>query len=322
MPGPEPAVAHTRLVVREALESLDPQPDRLVLAAVSGGVDSLALAAALAFVTPRMGVRAGAVIVDHGLQDGSAEVAERAAAQCRSLGLAPVEVVPVRVRECGDGPESAARRVRHAALAEARQRHDASHLMLAHTRDDQAEQVLLGLLRGSGSRSLAGMAPASGALLRPFLDVTRAETESACAAARLTPWHDPHNDDERYARVRARALLAELNERLGGGVSDNLARTARLLRDDNAALDAWAQQVATVDVAELAALPRAVRTRVLRLLLLDAGADSAALGSRHLDEVERLVTDWHGQGPIDVPGAVQVARDRGALAIGPRRRVE
>lgn len=309
--------------MRDALKLLAPQEDRLVLAAVSGGVDSLALAAALAFVGPREGVRAGAVVVDHRLQDGSREVADRAAGVCRDLGLNPVAIVTVEVNERGDGPESAARRARYEALEECRLREGASHVLLAHTRDDQAEQVLLGLLRGSGARSLSGMAPVAASLVRPFLDVTRAETESACATAGLTPWRDPHNDDERFARVRTRHVLADLNARLGGGVSDNLARTARLLRDDDAALESWTRQVTdAADVATLVALPRAVRTRVLRLLLLDAGADASAMGFRHLDEVDRLVTAWHGQGPVDVPGGVQVERREGCLAIGPRRRVE
>lgn len=282
----------------------------------------MALAAALAFAGPRGGARAGAVVVDHGLQDASREVAERAASVCRDLGLSPVIVVTVEVDEGGDGPESAARRARYEALEECRLREGASHVLLAHTRDDQAEQVLLGLLRGSGARSLSGMAPVAGSLVRPFLDVTRAETESSCATAELTPWRDPHNADERFARVRARHVLADLSTRLGG-VSDNLARTARLLRDDDAALESWARQVTdAADVATLAALPRAVRTRVLRLLVLDAGADASALGFRHLDEVDRLVTAWHGQGPIDVPGGVQVERREGCLVIGPRRRVE
>lgn len=310
------------------MDALEPRPGRLVLAAVSGGADSLALASALAFVAPRLGVRAGAVVVDHQLQQDSEEVAAWAASTCRDLGLHPVDVVPVLVDERGAGPEAAARRARHQALEATRVHRDASHLLLAHTRDDQAEQVLLGLLRGSGARSLAGMRGASGALLRPFLDVGRDETESACAAAGITPWRDPHNEDPRFTRVRARRLLRELEVGLGGALKDNLARTARLLRDDDAALEEWARQVVmrsghdAVEVVVLEPLPRAVRTRVLRLLLQHAGVDGSALGFRHLDQVDRLVTHWRGQGPIDVPGALQVRRHEGTLAIEPRRPVE
>lgn len=315
-------------MVREALNALEPHPDRLVLAAVSGGADSLALAVALAFVAPRLGVRAGAVVIDHGLQDESREVATWAAHACRELGLSPVDVVAVQVDQRGDGPESAARRARHQALAEHRQRTGASHVLLAHTRDDQAEQVLLGLLRGSGARSLSGMSPVAGSLLHPFLDISRAETESSCAAAGITPWRDPHNDDRRFTRVRTRQLLTSLEEQVGP-VKDNLARTARLLRDDGAALDSWARQVADaaeggsrIEVAALKDLPRAVRTRVLRLLVLRSGAEASTLGFRHLDELDRLVTNWHGQGPIDLPGGLEVRRREGALVVGPRRPVE
>lgn len=129
-----------------------------VLVALSGGTDSLALAAATAFEAPRAGLRAGAVIVDHGLQTGSADVAERAAAQARELGLDPVLVRRVEVGTDG-GPEAAAREARYAALAEAASETGASAVFLGHTLDDQAETVLLGLARGSGAASLSGMAP-------------------------------------------------------------------------------------------------------------------------------------------------------------------
>ena len=343
VPGPPPAVARTRLAVRRGLSSLAGEADPpgrglTVLVAVSGGPDSLALAAATAFEAPRAGVRAGAVVVDHGLQPASDAVARAAADQCRALRLDPVEVVRVEVADgSGDGPEMAARTARHAALEEARVRLGADRVLLGHTRDDQAEQVLLGLLRGSGARSLAGMPEASPTLLRPFLDVTREETESACAAAGLAPWRDPHNEDPRFARVRARAVLAQLSEALGPQLGANLARTARLLRDDDDALTAWADRElaaarpaatghvpdgdAALEIDGLVRLPRAVRTRALRRWLLDAGADGAALGSRHLAEVDRLVADWRGQGPVDVP-ALSVRRIGPTLAAHPHGRVE
>lgn len=295
--------------------------DGAVLAAVSGGTDSLALAGALAFVAPRAGLRAQAVVVDHRLQPGSDAVAERAAEQCRGLGLA-AEVVAVDVVPGGDGPEAAARTARYAVLERHRAAVGASHVLVAHTKDDQAEQVLLGLLRGSGARSLGGMLDVSGTLLRPFLTIDRSDTEAACRALEVDPWADPHNADERFTRVRVRRLLGELRSGLDRDLTDNLARTARLAREDNDALDAWAREAATTDVVELHALPRAVRTRVVRSALLDSGADAAALGFAHLDEVDRLLTDWHGQGPIDVPGGLQVRRREGALVIEPRRRVE
>jgi tRNA(Ile)-lysidine synthase len=237
-----PAVARTREAVRATLAEL-PQ-GTTVLVACSGGTDSLALAAATAFEAPKLGLRAGAVVVDHGLQPDSAHVAETAAEQCRTLGLDPVQVRVVEVGTDG-GPEGAARTARYDALRDAADELSADVVLLAHTRDDQAETVLLGLGRGSGARSLAGMAPAVGRLRRPFLEVPRATTAAACIASGLRPWHDPHNDDPQYTRVRVRhEVLPVLEEALGPGVVEALARTAGLLRADADALDQLAADVA------------------------------------------------------------------------------
>ncbi|GMA95380.1 hypothetical protein GCM10025881_22040 [Pseudolysinimonas kribbensis] len=231
------------------------------------GPDSLALAAAVAFEAPRAGVAAGAVVVDHGLQTGSARVAERAALQARDLGLDPVTVVRVEVGAAG-GPEAAARDARYAALEQAARAAGADAVLLGHTLDDQAETVLLGLARGSGAASLQGMAPMNGLWRRPLLGIRRAQTRQACADAGLEPWHDPHNDDPGFARVRVRRnVLPVLERELGPGVAEALARTAEQLREDNEALDAFAGEVAedladhaeaglTLPVTALAANPR------------------------------------------------------------------
>lgn len=249
MAGPHPAVAAVRGAAAAALADL---PDgALVLVACSGGPDSLALAAGAAFVAGSRarrgspGPRVGAVVVDHGLQPGSAAVAGRAARDCRALGLDPVEVVAVDATGSG-GPEAAARDARYAALAAAADRHGAAAVLLGHTRDDQAEGVLLGLARGSGARSLAGMPAARGVLRRPLLGLSRAETVAACAALGLDPWHDPTNvppegDAGAPARSRVRArVLPVLERELGPGVAAALARSADLLREDADALDALA----------------------------------------------------------------------------------
>lgn len=247
MAGPHPAVAATRSAVAAAVADL---PDGArVLVACSGGPDSLALAAATAFVATAGGrgrLRAGAVVVDHRLQPGSAEVAWRAAGACRGLGLDPVEVVAVDVTGPG-GPEAAARAARAGALEEVAGRLGAAAVLLGHTRDDQAEGVLLGLARGSGARSLAGMAPVRGLLRRPLLPVTRAQTVAACAALGLDPWHDPTNagaepGDPRRSRVRAH-VVPVLERELGPGVAAALARSAELLREDADALDALAAEL-------------------------------------------------------------------------------
>ena len=250
---PHPAVAATRLAVRKALAgegeaSGELKPGGLVLAACSGGPDSLALAAAVAFEAPKLGLRAGGVTVDHGLQEGSAEQASLVADTLRALGLDPVQLLlaDVRDRRCGPGypgPEAAARHARYAAFELAADDSGASAILLGHTMDDQAETLLLGLARGSGARSIAGMAPSSGGYLRPLLGLRRAETVAACGALGLRPWHDPANADAAYRRVRVRTRILPLMEELiGPGVTESLARTADQLRADADALDALAAQ--------------------------------------------------------------------------------
>ncbi|WP_067481174.1 tRNA lysidine(34) synthetase TilS [Actinomadura hibisca] len=280
--GPDPAVAAVRLAVRRVLAGSP--PGAMVLAAVSGGADSLALAGALAFEAPRSGRSAegtsgdpaggrpaGAVTIDHGLQEGSAERADAVVRVLAGLGLDPVGSIAVTVGESG-GPENAARQARYAALDEAAVRLGAAVVLLGHTRDDQAETVLLGLARGSGARSLAGMPatftrhlpgsevisledhealdptdavevadPVKVHYARPLLELDRATTRRACLVMGLDPWDDPHNDDPAYTRVRVRhEALPVLEHTLGPGVKEALARTARLLRDDSDALEMYA----------------------------------------------------------------------------------
>jgi tRNA(Ile)-lysidine synthase len=311
--------------VREALAGL-PQ-GALALTACSGGADSLALAAALAFTAPRMGLRAGLLTVDHQLQPGSAERARTVAAIARRLGLDPVDVLTVTVGTEG-GPEAAAREARYAALADAADRLGAATVLLGHTRDDQAETVLLGLARGSGPRSLSGMAAVTGRYRRPLLALPRATTVTACRAQDLTPWDDPHNDDPRYTRVRVRKrILPLLEDELGPGVAEALARTARMAREDSDALDQWAESAfqncalsdidrqITLAVPELEKLPDAVRRRVLRRAAIAAGAPSGALSATHVLAVDRLVTRWHGQKAVDLPGGLSAARRYGTLIL-------
>ncbi|MEV0721262.1 tRNA lysidine(34) synthetase TilS [Micromonospora purpureochromogenes] len=322
-----PPVAAIRIAVRRALTALP--ADGPVLVACSGGADSLALAAATAFVAPRLGRRAGLVTVDHGLQEGSAGRAEAVARWAVEAGLDPVEVVPVTVAGRPGGPEAAAREARYQALVDTARRHRAAALLVGHTRDDQAETVLLALARGAGPRGLAGMPERRELdgvpLLRPLLDVTRDDTRKACAALGLTPWEDPHNADPSYARARVRNdVLPVLLRALGPGVLDNLARTARLVAADTAALDDLAAAalaapagVRAVDgglsVAALAALAPAVRTRVLHAWARELGASGAALSHRHVAALDALVTDWRGQGATHLPGGLRVARRAGRL---------
>lgn len=287
---------------------------------LSGGADSLALTAVAAALKPTT-----ALIVDHGLQPGSAEVAATAAAHARKLGCVDAQIISVDVGTDG-GPEAAARAARYAALSQARA---GAPVLLAHTLDDQAETVLLGLGRGSGPRSIAGMRVWDPPWGRPLLEVRRADTEAACAELGLTPWQDPHNTDPRYTRVRLRTeVLPLLEEVLSGGVAPALARTAAALQEDNDALDALAAghlaALRTDDglaVTGLEDLPAALRRRVIRGWLLDVGA--TALTDVQLRAVDALVGDWHGQGGTAVPSPLRyqrlvVTRQAGMLTVAAR----
>jgi len=316
--GLSPAVAAVRNAVRASLAAF--APGDLVLAACSGGPDSLALAAALAFVAPRAGLRAGAVTVDHGLQEGSADRAAAVAAALGGLGLEPARSIAVSV-DGGGGPEASARTARYAALEAAASDLGATAVLLGHTLDDQAETVLLGLARGSGARSLAGMAPRRGIYLRPLLGLRRQVTTDACAALGLAPWTDPHNADRRFARVRVRLdALPALEAALGPGVAEALARTAGQLREDAEVLEQIAHGQRSGDggplaAASLAALPGAVRSRVLRSAALAAGCPATALTSAHVTRIDELVTDWRGQRWIDLPGGVRAIRRSGQVCF-------
>lgn len=321
--GPNPAVADVRRAVRLSLA--DVNPGELVVVACSGGADSLALAAGLGFVAPRAGLRAGLLTVDHGLQDGSASRAHDLVRLAPTLGLDHAEVLSVTVGKAG-GPEAAARDARYAALSSAAERLGAAAVLLGHTLNDQAETVLLRLARGSGSRSLAGMPEISGVYRRPLLALSRERTRQACAALDLKPWEDPHNADPAYARPRVRhEVLPVLEAALGPGVAEALTRTARLCRDDADALDEWADALYTesggpgVDlaVAVLEKAPGAVRRRVIQRAAVEAGAPASALAAVHIQEVERLITDWRGQKRVDLPGGVGVLRRCGTLIFAP-----
>jgi tRNA(Ile)-lysidine synthase len=293
--------------------------------AVSGGQDSLALAAATSQVAARIGLRVHGLIVDHALQADSADIAAHAAAQCRSLGLDRVRVLRVTVTGTG-GVEAAARKARYAALRVALPAPD-SIVLLGHTRDDQAETVLLGLGRGSGPRSISGMRPLAAPWGRPLLDVPRDTTAAACAALGLTPWTDPHNSDPAFTRVRLRQeVLPLLEEVLQGGVRDALARTATQLREDTVALDVLAERLrgmaladggSRIEVAALADEPAALRRRVLRTWLLDQ--DVPELTDAHLRAVDALIGEWRGQRGVSLPGGLVAHRAHGRLHVEPAR---
>ena len=321
-PSLDPSVAQTRLAVRAALADIRPGA---VVVALSGGADSLALAAATAFEAPKLGMTLISATVDHALQSGSVEVADAAARQAEQLGF-EARIERVEVGSAG-GPEAAARSARYAALGRVARDVDAAAVLVAHTLNDQAETVLLGLARGSGAASLQGMAAASTLegvpLLRPFLALGRAATRAACAAQGLEPWDDPQNADPSYARVRVRArVLPVLEAELGPGIAEALARTAEQAREDAAAfaemIDETIEDIVehaeagiSVSVPALAANPAALRNRIIRHVV-DSEFGQSLTRTQTL-EVARLVTDWSGQGPIDLPGCT--ARRAGARIV-------
>ncbi|MDT7711378.1 MAG: tRNA(Ile)-lysidine synthase [Pseudonocardiales bacterium] len=315
-----------------------------VAVACSGGTDSLALAAATVHCARRLGVTVHGLVVDHQLQPGSAGVAHTAAQVLQRLGCPEVRVLPVTV----DGPgglEAAARRARYGALRDAAP--SGALVLLGHTLDDQAETVLLGLGRGSGPRSVAGMREVDPPWGRPLLGIPRAVTAAACEALGLVPWADPHNADPRFRRVRLRTEVLPLLENvLAGGVAQALARTAEQLQEDLdvldqqagellaaalrrpeahlgksdpgacldvTAVDVTAVDVTALDVAALARAPAALRRRVLRRWLLDAGVTE--LTDAHLRAADDLIGRWSGQGALRLPGAVELVRAQGRLRV-------
>lgn len=335
-----PQVAAARRAVENCLtDSLGrpPQPEDLVLVALSGGPDSLALAAGAAHFARRRHFRVGAVVVDHQLQPGSARVAERAAEQARALGLNPVDVLPVTVERGDDGPEAAARTARYAALRLAARNHGAHAVLLGHTRDDQAETVLLGLARGSGTRSLGGMARISTRdslrLLRPLLDIAREATAAVCEAEQLEPWIDPTNTDETFLRAKVRhTVLPMLERELGPGVAASLARSAAILGPDAELLDHQAQRLLEEardrarDEMEAGCAPRLAPTcvglslevlqeapaplarRALAAACVEAGGE--AVSFERMEALADLAAGTGQAGPVQMAGKVAVYRRR------------
>lgn len=321
-PGKDPVQAAIGAWLQHHLTAGDP-----VIVTCSGGTDSLALA--IATISCAGSRPLLAVTVDHGLQVGSADRAIATADTLRGVGYPNPAILTTTVTGPG-GVEAAARRARYRALTDyatsVAPPGRTCAVLLAHTADDQAETVLLGLARGSGPRSIAGMRPWRPPWGRPLLGVRRADTERTCAAAGLLPWQDPHNQDPSFTRVRVRTeVLPLLDDVLGGGVREALVRTAVLMAQDLEALDAMASQVASrviradgcLDLTGLATQSAAIVGRVLRVWVAAGGA-----GPLTFDQLGRMtaqVMDRAGPSHVRVPGGWDVVRVGGVLRLVPLR---
>ena len=314
-----PALLELRQAVRFWFEKLE--PNSKVCIGVSGGADSLALAAAAKLESKNFSIDLVAVIVDHGLQANSAEIAEFAKQQLIKLGFQDIFVGRASV-QITDGLEASARRARYKVFQQAIETYGPNTFLLGHTKNDQAEGVLLGLARGSGTKSLSGMQEVSGIFVRPLLGIDRATTEIACHESNIEYWVDPHNSNQDFTRVRVRDnILPLLENDIGPGIIDALARSAKILREDAIALDEWAENVfrqvepMDIEISILATLPVAVRSRVLRMAIYAAGAPAGSISAAHLEPIEAFVSDWRGQGHTSLPGGVKVCRISGRLSL-------
>jgi tRNA(Ile)-lysidine synthase len=265
------------------------------LVGCSGGPDSVCLLYSLWHLRRLLGIRLEVFHFDHRLRPDSSKDASYARRLAGRLGL------PFHLREAADAPAAGASVevwARHARLAAAREvlaGTGAERLALGHTLDDQAETVLLGLVLGWGPEGLAGMTPASGGLVRPLLEVTRAEVEDFCRALRLRPRRDPSNRDPRFLRNAIRLeVIPALERATGRNVRTTIARSAELVRSDlqsrwreaDAAAARLVEPTPTgcrIAVDELMALPREVAARVVRHAILSIG------GTLTLADVEALL---------------------------------
>ncbi|MDA2977376.1 MAG: tRNA lysidine(34) synthetase TilS [Actinomycetota bacterium] len=307
--------------VQNLLKDLD--PGDLVLVGCSGGADSLALVWTTSVVGKRLELKTGAVIVDHQLISESNDVAQNAEKQCEELGIEKVIIKKVEVNQTNEGLEAAARIARYEAFENVLHETNAKVILLAHTQDDQAETVLMRLTRGSGAKSLSGMSAISGKYLRPFLHLRKKIVHDSLDLIGMKAWQDPANFDNQYLRVKVRQeLMPKLIEVLGEGAISSLDKTSQLLRLDNQALDDLAQKFVDAQddvkkkglkVKELENLPEAIRTRVLKICAVASGVHPGPFSFEHIEAIDALVKNWHGQGNVDLPGFIQATRVDGSL---------
>jgi tRNA(Ile)-lysidine synthase len=322
------SASQTVVSMRNSVEGcLEPDTDSIVVG-LSGGPDSLVLTAIAVWVGVRSGFTVHAVVVDHGLQEDSQQIASNAVIAANALGVTSVEIRHVVVGSDG-GMEMAARTARRVALRDAA---GARPILLGHTANDQAETVLLRLLRGSGAHSLSAMSACSPPWHRPFLahprsDITVAVSE-LLAPAGIKPWQDPHNFDQTFSRVKMRKHLDMLTADFGPSIVSGLVRSADMLRVDDQALDQVAARhfqgavISPVEtsmaIEELEVVPAAIRARLIKMLYdqLAAGTrENSPLTHQHVMTIDALVSRWSGQGEIALPLGVSAKREYGRLTL-------
>lgn len=313
-----PAIADTRRAIRECFEAPELQGVKRVLLAVSGGADSMALSLAAGFELPKKSIEVAAAIINHNLQRGSKAVAQKAQRQLSELGIA-AEVIDIEVSKTNQGPEADARNARYEALEKYREELGAEYILTGHNLDDQAETVLLGLTRGSGLKSIAGMKQVDGYLVRPLLGLEKALLQKACRDSGVDYWEDPHNQDDSFTRVRIRKLMQKIEKELGPGVNQSLTRTAAIATEVDDYLTQSAQELLQTavtkggySVAVLTEAHAAVRNQALKMICLEAGA--ASVSYAQVQAVAALITNWHGQKPVSLSG-ITVERVSNQLLI-------
>ena len=316
-------LSKARLAVRQSLQKLEPG-DRIVVA-VSGGADSLLLAHCINLESEELALQIHVVIINHQLQVDASDIALKTADVVRSLGMTEITIIPVEVVK-KDGLEADARRARYEALQGYANELGVTAIFLGHNQDDLAESVLLGLTQGSGTKSLAGMAGVDGLYVRPFLGLSREEIENACEEASIKYWSDPHNDDDRFTRVKIRKKILPLMEsEIGPGIKEALARSARIFRDDSEALDILTDEIystisdpTSIDVSLLEKLPSALRKRVIARALASLGATRVTF--EQIGWVDALISHWHGQSAVALPAGITARRESGRLALSRQQR--
>ena len=321
-----------------------------VVVAVSGGADSMSLLMGLDEL-----IQAGKLLIlltvahlDHRLRKASQDDATWVDQMAEGLGYECVTArmnIRKRAVSTGDNLEQAARRARYEFLESTAIQKGSNLILTAHTLDDQAETVLLRLLRGSAAEGLSGIEPVRPftrgsqiQLARPLLSwARRVDCEAYCRKRNVDFRVDEMNQDEKFARVRVRKQLLPLMESFNNRIVEALSRTATLLREDARQLTTEAEdlleaasgysedfqargrtKVPSLNVNTLAAAPTALRRRALRQWILQGQGDLRRLEMVHLAAVDRLIQGSRGGRIVELPNGTRVVRRRGWLELNGR----